>query len=422
MKWGNFARNLPISSSINAACEENSNDCTVVKVKTLYIVSAVLASYSPFFYKLFKNGMKESKERNVTLTINASEEEAFMNLLNFMYTNTLSASSAPDLLAVLMAADKFEVSSCISHCSKLLKEMPMSLESTLLYVEIPSSILVGEVVQSLIDKAKLYLLGRYADITKRVGAEQEEAMALPLSAIEVVLDGELLQVRSEEDVYEFITRWGRARYSKRREHQKVLTKLIERKKVSDLIFKSLYLYAGYPYGECYRFRGAVGQRFKRDYDELPIKETRFGLCHVVYLNFRTEVCGQHLDEEGRYSQVFFLGEQSFKFWVDAQRAEDGEESYLGLFLERMEVCLWATAWVRLISLGFRGGIFSRNIPIMLTESYIFERSSPSKTPTPLADARFQISLESAFSISGVLNDLETSCESYGLWIRRVSNL
>jgi hypothetical protein len=48
-------------------------DCsTVVRVKELHISSPILAAKSPFFYKLFSNGMRESEQRHVTLRINAS--------------------------------------------------------------------------------------------------------------------------------------------------------------------------------------------------------------------------------------------------------------------------------------------------------------------------------------------------------------
>ncbi|THG10637.1 BTB/POZ domain-containing protein POB1-like [Camellia sinensis] len=112
-----------------------SMDCsTVLRVKTLHISSPILAAKSPFFYKLFSNGMRESEQRHVALRINASEEAALMELLNFMYSNTLSTTSAPALLDVLMAADKFEVASCMRYCSRLLRNLPMTPESALLYL------------------------------------------------------------------------------------------------------------------------------------------------------------------------------------------------------------------------------------------------------------------------------------------------
>lgn len=91
-----------------------------------------------------------------------------MELLNFMYSNTLSIKTAPGLLDVLMAADKFEVASCMRYCSRLLRNIAMTPESALLYLELPSSVLMAEAVQPLTDAAKQYLASRYKDITKQV--------------------------------------------------------------------------------------------------------------------------------------------------------------------------------------------------------------------------------------------------------------
>ena len=119
-----------------------SRDCsTVLRVKTLHISSPILAAKSPFFYKLFSNGMRESEQRHVTLRINTSEEAALMELLNFMYSNNLSVTTAPALLDVLMAADKFEAASCMRYCSRQLRTLPMTPESALLSLDLPSSVL-----------------------------------------------------------------------------------------------------------------------------------------------------------------------------------------------------------------------------------------------------------------------------------------
>nr|GFC19666.1 TRAF-like, SKP1/BTB/POZ domain, BTB/Kelch-associated [Tanacetum cinerariifolium] len=138
----------------------------VVRVETLHISSPILAARSPFFYKLFSNGMRDSEERYVTVRINASEEAALMELLNFIYSNTLTANTAPDLLDVLMAADKFEVASCMRYCSRLLRNLPMTPESALLYLDLPSTVLMAEAVQSLTGAAKQFLAVRYKDMTK----------------------------------------------------------------------------------------------------------------------------------------------------------------------------------------------------------------------------------------------------------------
>lgn len=83
-----------------------------------------------------------------------------------MYSNTLSTTSPPELLDVLMAADKFEVASCMRYCSQLLRDLPMTCESALLYLDLPSTVLIAEAVQPLVDAAKQYLAARYKDISK----------------------------------------------------------------------------------------------------------------------------------------------------------------------------------------------------------------------------------------------------------------
>lgn len=89
-----------------------------------------------------------------------------MELLGFIYRGTLSTTTPLALLDVLMAADKFEVASCMRHCCRLLRNLPMTPESALLYLELPSNVLIADAVQPLTDAAKQYLATRYKDISK----------------------------------------------------------------------------------------------------------------------------------------------------------------------------------------------------------------------------------------------------------------
>jgi len=89
-----------------------------------------------------------------------------MELLNYMYSNTLNVYSPLEILDVLMVADKFEVASCMKFCIRLLRIIPMTPESALLYLELPFSVLMADAVQPLTDAAKQYLVHRYKDITK----------------------------------------------------------------------------------------------------------------------------------------------------------------------------------------------------------------------------------------------------------------
>ncbi|XP_044502695.1 BTB/POZ domain-containing protein POB1-like isoform X2 [Mangifera indica] len=335
---------------------------TVVRVKTLHISSPILAAKSPFFYKLFSNGMKESEQRHVTLRISASEEAALMEVLNFMYSNTLSTTTAPALLDVLMAADKFEVASCMRYCSRQLRNMPMTPESALLYLELPSSVLMAEAVQPLTDAAKQYLACRYKDITKF----QNEVMVLPLAGIEAILSSDDLQVASEDAVYDFVLKWARTQYPTVEERREVLGSCLARfirfpylscrklKKVltcndfdhdvaSKLVLEALFFKAEAPHRQ--RTLAAeesvtVNRRFvERAYKYRPVKVVEFELpwqqC-VVYLDLKHEECANLFPSGRVYSQAFHLGGQGF--FLSAHCNMDQQSSFhcFGLFLGMQE--------------------------------------------------------------------------------------
>ncbi|XWS35853.1 hypothetical protein CRYUN_Cryun20dG0032400 [Craigia yunnanensis] len=340
-----------------------SMDCsTVLRVKTLHISSPILAAKSPFFYKLFSNGMRESEQRHVTLRINASEEAALMELLNFMYSNNLSVTTAPALLDVLMAADKFEVASCMRYCSRLLRNLPMSPESALLYLDLPSSVLMGEAVQPLTDAAKQYLAVRYKDVTKF----QEEVMALPLAGIEAILSSDDLQIASEDAVYDFVLKWARAQYPKLEDRREVLGSRLARfirfpymtcrklKKVltcndfdhgvaSKLVLEALFFKAEAPHRQrslAAEESATLNRRFvERAYKYRPVKVVEFELpCQqcVVYLDLKREECANLFPSGRVYSQAFHLGGQGFFLSAHCNMDQQSSFNCFGLFLGMQE--------------------------------------------------------------------------------------
>uniref|UniRef100_A0A2P2JC00 Uncharacterized protein MANES_02G013900 n=1 Tax=Rhizophora mucronata TaxID=61149 RepID=A0A2P2JC00_RHIMU len=340
-----------------------SMDCmTVLSVKTVHISSPILAAKSPFFYQLFSKGMRESGEQHVTLRIYASEEAALMELLNFMYSNTVTATAPEVLLDVLMAAEKFEVASCMRHCSKLLRDLQMTCESALLYLDLPSSVLMAEAVQPLTDAAKQFLVTRYKDITKF----QEEVLGLPLAGIEAVLSSDDLQVASEDVVYDFVLKWARIHYPKLEERRAVLAMRLGRlirfpyltcrklKKVltcsdfdpelaSKVVLEALFFKAETPYRQsslAAEEANATYRRFvERAYKYRPVKVVEFELPRqqcIVYLDLKREEC-DHLFPAGRvYSQAFHLGGQGF--FLSAHCNMDQQMSFhcFGLFLGMQE--------------------------------------------------------------------------------------
>ncbi|KAJ0246493.1 BTB/POZ domain-containing protein [Hirschfeldia incana] len=336
----------------------------VNRVRELHISSPILAAKSPFFYKLFSNGMMESVQREVTLLINASEEAGLMELLNFMYTNTVSVTTPPALLDVLMAADKFEVASCMRYCSRLLRNMPMTTESALLYLELPSTVVTAASLQPLTDAAKMFIATRFKDITKSKG----EFMSLPLAGVEAVVSSDDLQVASEDAVYELILKWARAHYPSLEERREILGSRLAHsirfplmscrklKKVltcsdfgheiaSKLVLEALFFKAEAPHrqrslAEQEAASASVHRRLvERAYSYRPVKVLEFEFPRkqcVVYLDLKREECIGLFPSERVYSQAFHLGGQGFFLSAHCNMDQQSSLPCFGLFLGMQE--------------------------------------------------------------------------------------
>ncbi|XP_009617879.1 BTB/POZ domain-containing protein POB1-like [Nicotiana tomentosiformis] len=340
----------------------NMDSSNPLRVRTIHISSPILAAKSPFFYKLFSNGMKESEQRHVTIRINASEEAALMDLLNFMYSNTLSTTTLTAVLDVLMAADKFEVASCMRYCSRVLRNLRMTCESALLYLDLPSSVLMADAVLPLTDAAKQFLAARFKDITKF----QEEVLNLPLAGIEAVLSSDDLQIASEDAVYDFALKWARIHYPKLEERREVLSSRLCRlirfpcitcrklKKVltcndfdpelaSKLVLEALFYKAEAPYRQrsiaadagnalCHRY-------MERAYKYRPVKVLEFEAPRqqcVIYLDLKKEECASLFPAGRVYSQAFHLGGQGFFLSAHCNMDQQSAFHCFGLFLGMQE--------------------------------------------------------------------------------------
>ncbi|KAF7074309.1 hypothetical protein CFC21_079204 [Triticum aestivum] len=189
--------------------EDIDSSCTVtsrpvLRVETIYVSAAILAAKSSFFYKLFSNGMKESGQRQATVRISDSEEKAFMELLRFMYSGKLTATTEPiPLVDILMAADKFEVVSCMKLCIQRLMVLPMTPESALMCLDLPCSI---SMAADLTEAAKKFLAERYMEFLST--QFQDELMRMPPAGIEAILSRNDFGVASEVAVYDFVLRWA----------------------------------------------------------------------------------------------------------------------------------------------------------------------------------------------------------------------
>lgn len=148
-------RLVPRRTILNTEIQQrNLNNHLVQGTKSYHflftsLLNCFLNSYACFFFILL-----------------GTEEHALLELLSFMYRGTLTTTEPSLLLDILMAADKFEVPSCMRHCSQLLISLPMTTESALLYLDHGCSILLAAEVQRVIGTAKQFIAKTYRDFDK----------------------------------------------------------------------------------------------------------------------------------------------------------------------------------------------------------------------------------------------------------------
>ncbi|XP_020150145.1 BTB/POZ domain-containing protein POB1 isoform X2 [Aegilops tauschii subsp. strangulata] len=341
-------------SSWNMECNQ------VLRVKSIYISSAILAAKSPFFYKLFSNGMKESDQRHATLRITTSEESALMELLSFIYSGKLTTNEPTLLLDILMISDKFEVVSCMRHCSQLLRSLPMTTESALLYLDLPSSISMAAAVQPLTDAAKEFLANKYKDLTKF----QDEVMNIPLAGIEAILCSNDLQVASEDAVYDFVIKWVRAQYPRTEERREILgTRLLplvrfshmtcrklrkvlacsdlDHEQASKSVTDALLYKADAPHRQRALAADVLTCRkyTERAYKYRPLKVVEFDQPYpqcIAYLDLKREECSRLFPSGRIYSQAFHLAGQGFFLSAHCNMDQQSAFHCFGLFLGMQE--------------------------------------------------------------------------------------
>ncbi|XP_010314497.2 BTB/POZ domain-containing protein POB1 isoform X3 [Solanum lycopersicum] len=355
---------VAMAEESSSRVEMTTDHPAALSVKTIRISSAILAAQSPFFYKLFSNGMRESESEKqlVTVQIYASEEAAFVKLLQFMYSNTLSTIPATAMLDVLMAADKFEVASCMRHCSRLLLNLPMTCELASLFLNLPSSVSIADAVQPLLDAAKQFLAAHFKDITKF----QVEVLNLPIAGFEAVLCNDDLQVASEDVVYDFVLKWARTHYPNLEERREILgsrlchlirfpymtcSKLrkvltcndFDPELASKNVLGALFFKAEAPHRQrllvAEEGNASCSSFVERAYKFRPIKVLNFELpfqqC-IVYLDLNRQECNNLFPAGRIYSEAFHLGGQGFYLSARCNMDQQNSFHWFGMFLSMQE--------------------------------------------------------------------------------------
>ncbi|KAM3321659.1 BTB/POZ domain-containing protein POB1-like [Capsicum chacoense] len=264
-----------------------------------------------------------------------------MDLLKFIYSNALSATTPTGVFDVLMAADKFEVAIAIFGSS---------------------NILMADDVQLLTNAAKKFLAARFVDITKF----QEEVFSLPLLGIEAVLSSDNLQIDSEDAVYDIALKWARKHYPKLEERWEVWSShlchlilfpfMTERKlrKVlmcsdfdpelaSKLVIEALFYKDEAPY--CHRSIAAEAGNalhhcyVQRAYKYRPVKALHFETPRqqcIIYLDLKRDECVRLFPVGRVYTQTFHLGGRGFFLSARCSMDQQNGSHCFGLFLRMQE--------------------------------------------------------------------------------------
>lgn len=102
----------------------------------------------------------------ILFSLSEIEVAALMELLKFMYNNTLSMATHSSLVDILMVADKFEVASCVQYCSQQLSKLPMTLDFAFSYMERPYSALHVDALQQYTGLVKQFIAVQFRDLHK----------------------------------------------------------------------------------------------------------------------------------------------------------------------------------------------------------------------------------------------------------------
>ncbi|KAK1314420.1 BTB/POZ domain-containing protein POB1 [Acorus calamus] len=196
-------------------------------MECIHISSVILAGASPHFLKLFSNDMQETGQQKETiLRIDVSQKDVLMELLKFIYGMKLPptiVASIPSLLSILMVADKYHVPSCVRCCTCLLLS-DMNLNTASYCLELSSEALASQAINPIAKAAQKFLVARYEENVPKL---QKEVDQLPLSSLEVVLCKDELSLM-EDDAYDIVLKWARARYPRMDDRQEVLKSNLSR--------------------------------------------------------------------------------------------------------------------------------------------------------------------------------------------------
>nr|XP_019702645.1 BTB/POZ domain-containing protein At2g46260-like [Elaeis guineensis] len=371
---------------------------------------SLLSFQSSLFRKLHGEMKRESRERPLTIQIEASEENAFIGLLEFIHSSSMPSLCYEEIVDLLLASDKFQVLSCAKKCIRQLVWKPNWAFSCF---KLCDKVHWADIRELLAKKAMDYVTETNPNRMMSLKEKEErhrtsienELLQLPFSAIKAVFCMDNLKVESEDVLYDFLLYWARIHYPKPEDrcsakelhleclirftyltHQKLEEALqcdfFYPESISKAITEALLFKVREPY--CRRCRSpfcSSNQFLERKYKRTPVMVTRLPFpddcCKVYFSLTKNELWEMFSKKARRESQDFQFGHQLFS--LAASWNEDSGKTCFGLSINAKakpsDDVVYATRFLAMREVHDRVGFFEVGSDTVLQTNQVSARSN-----------------------------------------------
>jgi len=166
----------------------------VVKSEVFHAHRVVLASRSPYFLGMFKSNMAESQQEEITLT--GLDANSFKLILDFMYLNKIKVTES-NVQFLLPAASLLQIMPIVEACAEFLKDklQPSNCLGFQSFADLHHC-------EDLKKQALQYATEHFWEVCR-----QEEFLRITSDQLKSLVKSDVLNVRSEEKVYEALLKW-----------------------------------------------------------------------------------------------------------------------------------------------------------------------------------------------------------------------
>jgi hypothetical protein len=160
----------------------------------------------------------------------SAEKSAFLEMLHYIYTSSFSDSRPDDsksweeLLQLLLVGDIYQVTSMISAVGAcILRKLPESIELVLKSAfELPEHLHQYAAIESLMKEARVSLFQRYKNVSTWNGPDFS---FLNVEAVSFLLENDELQCDSEDEVFQQVRNWTRAKFESPETREEALSEV-----------------------------------------------------------------------------------------------------------------------------------------------------------------------------------------------------